>query len=135
MEEKRPRVGLGVIVVRDGKVLLGKRKGAHDSGTYAFPGGHLEFGESWEACTRREVKEETGMDVINSKFEAVTNDIFEGQDKHYITIFMRAECSGEPRVMEPDKCEDWGWFSWDKLPRPVMVPITNLIKQGYGVYS
>jgi 8-oxo-dGTP diphosphatase len=131
MEEKRPKVGLGVIIFRDGKVLLGKRKGAHASGTYAFPGGHLEFKESWEACTIREVKEETGMDVTNSKFVAVTNDIFEGEDKHYITIFMKAECLGEPKIMEPDRCEMWNWFSWDKLPQPLMVTIMDLIKQGY----
>lgn len=131
MDEKRPKVGLGVIVIRDDKVLLGKRKGSHSSGTYAFPGGHLEFKESWEECAIREVKEETGMEVTKSKFVAVTNDIFEKEDKHYITIFMKVECSGEPKVMEPDKCEGWGWFSWNRLPQPLMVTITDLIKQGY----
>jgi 8-oxo-dGTP diphosphatase len=131
MEEGRPKVGLGVIIVRDGKVLLGKRKGALASGTYAFPGGHLEFGESWEDCVAREVREETGMKVVNSKFVAVTNDIFEKEGKHYITIFMMAECLGKPKVMEPDKCEGWSWFSWNKLPQPLMVAVMNLIKQGY----
>ena len=131
MYEKGPRVGVGVIMIRNGKVLLGKRKGAHGFGTYAFPGGHLEFKESWEECAVREVKEETGMEVTASKFVAVTNDIFDEEDKHYITIYMKAECVGEPKVMEPDKCEGWDWFSWDKLPQPLMVTITNLIKQGY----
>ena len=131
MDEKRPKVGLGVIVIRNGKVLLGKRKGEHSSGTYAFPGGHLELKESWEECAAREVKEETGMEVTASKFVAVTNDIFDKEDSHYITIFMKAECLGEPEIMEPDKCGGWDWFSWERLPQPLMVSITNLIKQGF----
>ena len=45
-EPKIPRVGVGVIVQRDGRILLGKRLGAHGEGTWALPGGHLEFGES-----------------------------------------------------------------------------------------
>jgi 8-oxo-dGTP diphosphatase len=131
MDEKRPKVGVGVIIIRDGKVLLGRRKGTHATGAYAFPGGHLEFGESWESCAKREVEEETGMQVSHSKFVAVTNDIFEKEGKHYITIFMRSECVGEPKVMEPTKCDGWDWYEWGKLPQPLMVTITDLIKQGY----
>lgn len=131
MNKKMPKVGVGVIIVRDGKVLLGKRIGSHAPGTYAFPGGHLEFGESWEACAAREVKEETGMTVTNAKFAAVTNDIFKKDDEHYVTIFMRVECTGEPEAMEPDRCEGWEWFFWDKLPRPLMIGTADLIKQGY----
>ena len=56
--KNRPSVGVAVIVVNNGKVLLGKRKGSHGSGSWAFPGGHLEMNESIEACARREVFEE-----------------------------------------------------------------------------
>ena len=45
---ERPKVGVGVMVFKDGKILLAKRKGSHGAGEYAFPGGHLEFGESFE---------------------------------------------------------------------------------------
>ena len=55
------RVGVGVIIVRDGNVLLGERAGSHGAGTWALPGGHLEFGETVADCARREVLEETGF--------------------------------------------------------------------------
>ena len=60
-EEKKPRVGIGVFVLKDGKFLLGKRKSSHGEGSWSFPGGHLEFNEELEDCTRREVMEEAGI--------------------------------------------------------------------------
>ncbi|RLC15632.1 MAG: DNA mismatch repair protein MutT, partial [Deltaproteobacteria bacterium] len=55
----RPLIGVAAIVIKDKKVLLGKRKNAHGAGTWAFPGGHLEYKESIEECAKREVFEET----------------------------------------------------------------------------
>jgi len=127
----RPRVGMGVIVLRDGRVLLGRRKSSHGAGTWHMPGGHLEFGEGLEGCARREVLEETDLRIKNPRLAAVTNDIF-GEGKHYITLFMLSEWgSGEPRAMEPEKAESWNWFSWDNLPEPLFLPMQNLLKQGF----
>lgn len=125
----RPKVGLGVIVIKDGKVLLGKRKNAHGEGTWCFPGGHLEFGESWETCARREVAEEAGINIKDLKFLTATNDIFDQEEKHYITIIMISQYdSGEIKIMEPDKCEGWAWFDWEDLPTPLFLSTQNLIK-------
>jgi len=127
--KKRPKVGIGVIINKDDKILLGKRINAHGEGTWSFPGGHLEFGESWEECAKREVLEETNLQISNLKFHAVTNDIFEEENKHYITIFMKCDfASGELQNMEPQKCEKWDWFSWDELPDKLFLPIRNLRK-------
>ena len=73
--QKIPRIGVAVIVVRDGKVLLGKRKNAHGEGRWGFPGGHLEFMETVEACAAREVLEETGLGVSNIEFSAM-NEVY-----------------------------------------------------------
>jgi 8-oxo-dGTP diphosphatase len=130
--KNRPKVGVGVIIVKDKKVLLGKRKNAHGDGSWSFPGGHLEFNESWEECARRETMEETGLSIENIRFDAVTNDLFEKDNKHYITIFMICDYkSGQIQNREPDKCEKWEWFEWDetKLPNPLFLPIQNLLKQ------
>ncbi len=47
------------------EILLGQRKGAHGAGTWATPGGHLEFGESVKACATRELLEETGLKPLS----------------------------------------------------------------------
>ncbi len=136
MENKRPKVGVGVIVVKDGKALLGKRKNAHGEGSWSFPGGHLEFNESWEDCASRETMEETGIAIKNIRFGAATNDIFQSEGKHYITIFMLADYdSGEVKVMEPEKCERWEWFKWDNFPQPLFIPVQNLRKRNYNPLS
>ncbi len=126
------RVGLGVLIFKDGKVLLGQRRGAHGEGSWCPPGGHLEFGESFEGCVVRETDEECGLTIKNIKQIATTNDIHEKEAKHYVTIMMRADWeSGEPEVREPDRLVKWQWFSWDDLPAPLFLPIQNLQKTGF----
>lgn len=130
MEIIRPKVGVGVIVIKDGKVLLGKRKGAHGEGSWAFPGGHLEFGESLEDCAKREVMEETGITIKNIKKFIFTNDIFKEENKHYITCYVKTDYdSGEVQIMEPNKCEKWEWFEWNKFPENLFIPLQNLLKE------
>lgn len=130
MEKKYPRVGMGIFVFKDGKFLLGKRKNAHGAGEWALPGGHLEFNEELESCARREVKEETGVEIKNIRFSTITNDIFKKEGKHYITIFMLSDwAEGTPGVIEPDKCEEWKWVSKDNLPEPLFLPLDNLLKK------
>lgn len=133
-EKNRPKVGLGVIILKENKVLLQKRKGSHGNGEWSFPGGHLEFFETFEECAKRETKEETDLEIKLTKEYpvAVTNDFFRKENKHYITLYMEAEyVSGEPKILEPQKCDALDWFDWDNLPKPLFLPIKNLIKQEY----
>jgi len=132
-KKKRPKVGLGVFVVKDGKILMGKRKNAHGEGTWSLPGGHLEMNEEVEDCARRETLEEAGIHIKNIKRTTFTNDVFDSEKKHYITLFVVAEHdSGSVKVMEPHKCEQWDWFSWENLPEPLFLPLQNLLKQGFN---
>ena len=128
----RPKIGVGVCVVHDGKVLFGKRLNAHGDGTWCFPGGHLEYGETFEQCAIREVLEETGLTIENPRMVGCTNDVFKKENKHYVTIYMQAEStSSDAKVLEPEKMTDWQWFSWDELPSPLFLPMQTLIKSGF----
>ena len=117
--EQKPKVGVGVMVLKDGKVLLTRRKGSHGAGEYSFPGGHLEYMESFEDCAIRETHEECGLKIQNIRFLYLTN-VKKYAPKHYVHIGVVADWkSGEPQIMEPDKAESWNWYELDKLPEPL----------------
>jgi 8-oxo-dGTP diphosphatase len=71
---KEVKVGVAVFVIKDGKFIMLLRRGSHGAGSWSLPGGHPEFGESFDATARREVKEETNFEIKNVRFGAVTND-------------------------------------------------------------
>ncbi|MES2121577.1 MAG: NUDIX hydrolase [Chlamydiota bacterium] len=128
-EKKRPRIGVAVLVMQEGKVLLGKRMGSHGEGDWACPGGHLEFGESVEQCAMRELAEETGLTAQSIRLGPWTNDVFE-ERKHYITFFVFVDrFAGDLQLLEPHKCQSWEWFSWNELPSPLFLPIRSLIQK------
>ena len=130
-----PKVGVGVVVVKDGKVLVGKRIGSHGAETWAFPGGHLEWNEKIEECAKRELTEETGITIKNIKPASFTNDIFKEEGKHYLTAFVICEYdSGEVEIKEPNKCLEWRWCSWDEIPTPRFLPLHHLIESGYNPF-
>lgn len=74
----RPFVGVGAVIVRDGKVLLVKRKYEPLAGQWSLPGGAVEVGETLEACLVREMLEETGLEVrvgpVIEVFDRITHD-------------------------------------------------------------
>jgi 8-oxo-dGTP diphosphatase len=125
-------VGIGVIVTRHGQVLLGLRQGSHGAGTWGLPGGHLEFGETVEACAAREVLEETGRVVDRFRPGPFTNDVMAEADKHYVTLFVVADDAvGEPQVREPAKCLRWAWFDGAELPELLFQPLRTLEQSGF----
>lgn len=127
---KEVRVGVAAVILRDGCILLGERIGSHGAHTWATPGGHLELGESIEECAKRETLEETGLVVDSITKLGFTNDIFEKENKHYVTLFVIASCTdGEPQVTEPDKCKQWKWCKLDDLPQPLFLPLTHLFQE------
>ncbi|ERN02571.1 hypothetical protein AMTRI_Chr06g195590 [Amborella trichopoda] len=137
---RAPKVGVAAFVVREKSVLIGKRLSSTGNSTYALPGGHLEFGETWEECATREVKEETGLDVKKIEFVTVTNNILKSETtpKHYVTIFMRcvlADPQQIPQNLEPDKCAGWEWYEWENLPKPLFQPLETLFESGFTPFT
>lgn len=121
------RVGVAVFVVAAGRFLMGRRHGSHGSGTWSVPGGHIEYGETFEEAARREVSEETGVAISDIQFAAVTNDIFPHDAKHYVTLWLVSQyAGGDVRTLEPEKYSDHCWFSLDELPAPLFAPWSQL---------
>ncbi len=114
------KVGIGVILLKDKKVLIGKRINSHAQ-KYSIPGGHLEVGESFEEAAIREVKEETGITIRKPKVVAVTNNLetYKLEQLHYVSVILLArDFSGEAKTMEPNKCEGWNWYDPTDIPKP-----------------
>lgn len=123
------RVGVACFVWKNGKFLIAKRQGSHGAATWSVPGGHLEFDETWEDCARREVLEETGLQIKNIRFLAATNDIFK-EGKHYATVWMESDwAGGEPAILEPDRCSAQNWCTFSTLPAPLFEPCWQNLRQ------
>ncbi len=153
--KSKPRhvgAGFGVLVLRDEKVLLGKRHEdpekadslMHGEGKWTMPGGKLEFGESLEEAAKREVLEEAGIKVRKLDVISISNDIV-GKNRageyvnkglppsdveaHFVTVgFICKDFEGEPKVMEPDEITEWKWFPLDHLPSPIYPPSQKVLK-------
>lgn len=141
MSENRSnfRVGVNVIVVRDGKLLLGMRKNCYGAGTWALPGGHLEQGEELAAGAARELLEETGLTADHIEFANIVNNPPVTKKLHYIQIgFTAIDIVGEPQNREPDCCEEWCWFELIALPDNIFpnhqkqIELFLLEKEKYG---
>lgn len=123
---KVARAGIGIILLKDGKVLLGKRNDdpekasteLHTEGMWTCPGGKLDFGEKLGKAAKREVLEETGIKINKLKLVSVTDEIV--PDAHFVTLgFFSEEFEGEPKLMEPEEIVKWKWFPINELPEPI----------------
>ncbi len=124
-DKKKMGIGVGVMLLKEGKMLLGKRhddpekasSALHGEGTWTIPGGKLDFGESFEDGAEREVLEETGIQVDkeNLKLISISNDRVE--TAHFATMgFLCEKFEGEPQTREPEEITEWKWFPFDDLP-------------------
>ncbi|KAI9147277.1 Nudix hydrolase 1 [Paramyrothecium foliicola] len=87
-----PRVGIFAIITDDeGRVLIGRRLSTLGNGHWGFPGGHLEQGEDFFDCVKRETLEETGLEISATKVVGLTNDKFPELGKHYVTVFTKCQ--------------------------------------------
>lgn len=135
--KKKVGVGFGVMLYREGKILLGKRNDdaekasseMHGEGTWTMPGGKLEFGESFEEGALRETQEETGilLDKDNLKIVSIANDRV--SDAHFITIgFLCENFQGEAQTLEPEEITEWKWFDLNNVPESMFFPSREVLE-------
>jgi 8-oxo-dGTP diphosphatase len=126
---KRPQIGLGVLVVRDKKILLSRRLKPYGFGKLALPGGHVEWMETLIDTARREVLEETGIRLGRIyNLYVYSEEVHPTLGKHYMTFYMIAKCpeGQEPKNMEPKKHAPWRWYDPFNLPRNTWKPTKRL---------
>lgn len=137
MSDSQIKVGVGVVIIKDGQTLLAKRKSKHANGVYGSCGGHMEFGERPIEAAKREAREELGVELGNLKFASCTS--MRKYGKHYIDIsFVGEIIGGEPTICEPDKIESIGWYPLDDLPEPLFEPVRivlDAIKSGESYFE
>ncbi|MFA5290902.1 MAG: NUDIX domain-containing protein [Candidatus Paceibacterota bacterium] len=134
-DKKRVGAGFGVMLVKDGKVLMGLRHEDPDkadsafrsAGVWTLPGGKLEWGESFETGATREVGEETGINIKNPQVISVHNN--KNEHAHFVTIgLLASDWEGEAKVVEPDEIVDWQWFDLKQLPEQIYFPSQEVIE-------
>lgn len=130
MDMKFVGIGVGILVKKSGRILFMKRNSSHGFGTWAPPGGHIDFGESPEDAAYRECLEETGVYCKNIKFITYTNDYFQESNKHYVTLWFEADWDkGEAKINSPDEVQEVRWLDIKEVPKPFFLPLENLFRK------
>lgn len=127
MNTKNIKVGCEVFIIKDDTLLLGKRKNCFGEGTWALPGGHLEYGEMLIDAAQREMKEELGIDISHMTLLTVAENI--NELNHYLHLsFLAEQFMGEIQCMEPDRCYEWRFFPLSDLPTPFFKSHEKIVK-------
>ncbi|GAB4455107.1 MAG: NUDIX hydrolase [Bacteroidia bacterium] len=121
------KIGCEIFLIQDNTLLLGKRKNCYGEGTWALPGGHLEYGESIIECAKRELKEELGIEGLELRVISIVDNIDERG--HYVHIsFLLEQFTGEIQCMEPELCYEWKFFDSANLPQDIFKPHQKILK-------
>ncbi len=132
-------VGGGVLVFNKKREVLLMRRGkstSNEIGWWTQPGGTVEFSERAVDGLKREIKEELGINVKIWGYAPHVDHIIKKEKQHWIAIIYFADLkSGEPKIIEPHKCDEIKWFDLKKLPKNLTQstrePIENYLARKY----
>lgn len=115
-----PGLGCGLAILREGKLLLYRRRNAPEAGCWSIVGGKVDHMERAIDSARREAQEESGLSVGAIELLCISEQIIEDERQHWLSlIYVTEDFAGEARVMEPEKLPEFGWFPLDALPTPL----------------
>ena len=116
---KRPLVGVGVVTIKDGKILLVRRAFEPGAGKWSIPGGLVEVGEKLSEAGERETEEETGVKVqileLINVFDMIEADTNDKVQYHYVLVdFLARPTGGDERVSEEVTELKWATYETAK---------------------
>ncbi|MFN4206110.1 MAG: NUDIX domain-containing protein [Agrobacterium albertimagni] len=117
-----PGLGVGLAILRDGKLLLCRRMKAPEAGHWNIVGGKVDHMEPAEIAARREAEEETGLKIGPIRYLGITEQLIEADRQHWVSLlYVTDDTTGDPQLTEPDKLSEIGWFDLDDPPQPLSV--------------
>lgn len=130
-----PRAAVGAVVMKEGKVLLAKRRNAPQKGKWAIPGGSVNLGETLQEAAEREIMEETGLTIQANEpvhaFDLIERDSAGNLRFHYVIIDLLADYT-EGDVHPADDVSDAGWFSPDEIESLDITKTTKYLLKKLG---
>ncbi len=117
---KQPIIGVGAVIINNGKILLEKRKNDPGKGKWSIPGGIVELGESVEQTIIREVREETGLEVEQPKHIDIVDNIVKDENSnvkyHFVIIDCFVKLKGGIFKASSD-AEELRWVVFDEVEK------------------
>lgn len=126
-------VGCGAFILNENnELLLHKRNKDPERGYWSIPGGRVEMFETFENAVKREIKEETDLDIEVVKNIGICDHILERVEEekvHWITpSYLCRVISGVAKIMEPTKHTEIGWFKLNELPDNLTIPTKKALE-------
>jgi mutator protein MutT len=116
----QPIVGVGAVIIQDGRILLEKRKNEPGKGKWSIPGGLVELGETVEQTAIREVKEETGLEVEKPEHIDVVDNVVRDENGkvkyHFVIIDYFVKLKGGTMKAMSD-AEELRWVTFDEVEK------------------
>lgn len=136
--DQKIKVGVGAFIIdSEDRIFLGKRSKSVDlnPGRWESSGGKVEFGETLTECLQREIREEHGVEIAVGEMIGIVEYIVPDKNQHWVgPAYVCKITSGTPRIMEPDKCEQIGWFTLEEALQLPLTPFAERDLENYRIW-
>lgn len=114
-------IAVYIFLERDGKILWMRRANTgYRDGFWSLPAGHVEVGESIKQAIVRETFEEAGINIAEDNLKLI-HAMYRRSDRTYVDFYFKATVwDGEPKIMEPHKCDGLEWVEQDTFLNPTI---------------